>query len=183
MLSADDIRDRIDKQKQNDWQRTLQAAALASIMPNKAALGFGVGSLLFNIMNKAKGDGTHKPKTPVVTGEEQFQQMVMPKPTGIMDMMAGTGNQNAAFALNSQNPLNQTPSTQNGVPAPKVTPNGVQFGIGKGLFNTMQPQNFGNYVKENTGNQLNLGGAWQMQKPNYILGAMDENGKKPWEVQ
>lgn len=181
MISSNDIEQAEKEKRQADWQRTLQAAALASIMPNKAALGFGVGSLLFNIMNKAKGDGTHKPKTPVATGEEQFQTMVMPKPNGIMGMMADTGNQNAAFALNNQNPLNQTAPTQNGVPAPQVTANGVKFGIGKGLFNSMQPQNFGNYAKEATGNQLNLGGAWQMQNPKWQLSAPDE--KKPWEVQ
>lgn len=51
----------------NSWQKMLQAAAMASMMDNKTALGFGLGSLLFNAWDRWKnrnkkpasnGDGT-----------------------------------------------------------------------------------------------------------------------------
>ena len=156
------VRARTQASNDNNWQKMLQAAAMASMMDNKTALGFGLGSLLFNAWDSWK----NRDKKPASNGDGTISLTEIKEPIW-NDPLMPPGYE-----------LTGTEITAGTAPIAPLT---QQIGLSsfddqtqKGMNNTVQPQNFNNFLQQ-TGTATN---PWSMPKPsvadmqNNALGGM-----------
>lgn len=200
---------RARQQAENDsnWQKLLQSAAIASMMDNKTALGFGLGTLLLsNWDNWFGGKKSKKGDIPdnVRTQYDFSKNMAVAKDP--MQMAAAAGDKHAQWVLDNNQPINLATIAQNSAPAVNsqvtgdATPqtnaiadgmaykpelpftanigfNPQQTGQKAMIDSSFNPANSANWFKQNGG--MSLGGAWQMKStPDTAIGGTYEEWLK-----
>lgn len=128
------------QQANDDWQKMLQTALLATMMDNKTALGYGLGTLIFNGINKYNN---RDPKQVASNGAGA-------------DMYGGDGSYGMSKIASS---LPATPAnpTANDVGAGITMPDKVNYG-----YQPQQGISLQDYQASNGG--ANMGSAFQMPK-------------------
>lgn len=131
--SVSNERAKDENEKQKKWQDMLQTAAMATKMNDMTALGYGLGTLLFNNWDKwfgNKGKGQTAGDNSRGTNPYDFSQnMAMAQDP--MQMAAASGNPNAQWALEHNQPFNlmavqQNPAPITAAPMPdNLTVNGI----------------------------------------------------------
>jgi hypothetical protein len=164
---ADKKRAQAQASNDNNWQKTLQAAAMASMMDNKTALGFGLGSLLANNWDRwfgKKGASSNKNTTDNVYAgtKENIPPMNMTLDNGVIHYEQPLPNGYELGSISYSGTDNVPPST--------LTLNNDSFTQSLGLDNfkaknpmdmSTNPANNANYMKENG----MATSPWSMSKP------------------
>lgn len=128
------------QQANDDWQKMLQTALLATMMDNKTALGYGLGTLIFNGINK-------------YNNRDSKQAM----PNGSAANMYGGDGSYGMRKIASSLPATPTNPTSSDIGAGITMPDKVNYGYQPQQGNSLQ-----NYQASNGG--ANMGSAFQMPK-------------------
>lgn len=153
------VRARTQASNDNNWQKMLQAAAMASMMDNKTALGFGLGSLLFNAWDRWK----NRDKKPASNGDGTIT-LTETTPT-IYDPSMPPGYEVTGTEISAGVTPSATLTQQMGIDNFKAT---------NPMDMSTNPANSANYMKE----QGMATNPWSMSKPsvadmqNNALGSM-----------
>lgn len=139
------------QQANDDWQKMLQTALLATMMDNKTALGYGLGTLIFNGINK-------------YNNRDPKQTM----PNGGADMYGGDGSYGMSKIASS---LPSTPAnpTSSDIGAGITMPDKVDYS-----YQPQQGISLQNYQASNGG--ANMGSAFQMPKDGAQKAVAQMNG-------
>lgn len=158
---AEQERAKAQASNDNNWQKMLQAAAMASMMDNRTALGFGLGSLLANNWDKWFG-GKGKKSDSQGSGNTQYDfSLNMATAQDPLKFAAAGGDPHAQWALENNKTFSlmnipQQPATISAAPMPNnlmvdgvnpqapATGNTIQAGIPLTQQLTIGGQNAGN---------------------------------------